>query len=814
MFTGRLDLSQLTKIARSPLGSLRPAAGEGGLAIRPGADSPAPAPKPEDATSHTGFIVLRLAEAGNDPEADRVESLAELAERFKLEALARALDNFGLGRGRRLVTSVPPERLRGMESRARQSPFPPLRSLLSYWLLDLRKDPGRMDEVIKTLRALPGVADAYPHLAGEDPAPNPADEPYSGNQGYLDPAPDGIDARWAWTQPNGSGGGVAVTDMEQGWRLTHEDLSPAAPSLIFGDNRPSSYNHGCAVLGAMIAADNTVGVIGIAPDAGSVRCSSHYDAGLGVNGFVSGAVVAAIDAMAPGDVLLIEYQTGSRPAEIVDDSFDAIRLASALGIIVCEAAANGGADLDAYTNAAGLQILNPASVDFRDSGAIMVGACLDALPHNRKAASNFGARVDCFAWGDNVASTCYGDLDDGGPDADRAYTADFENTSAATPQIAGAALIVQSMTAAATGARISAAQMRLILSDPATGTAQGPGVAGNIGIMPDLRAILEGMLGVSSDVYLRDNIGDDGSVPTAGGISASPDIIVRPIPVPDPQTAFGEGSGTEGSQTLGSAVEAGQDNHIYVRMRNRGGTAANNVTCTVYWSPVSTLVTPAMWTQIGVTSPVNVPVGDILTVTDGLIWPEAEIPGEGHYCLVGVLDHAADPAPVLPPPTDFDGFRSFIRNQNNVTWRNFNVVDNIDDPSADPSALPFLVVNFPDRRRVFDFVIERRLPEEAWLWIEVPLALAKPFCARVDLDCRIDKKRQTARIALPRAARMVVPEVLLPAEARLTCRFVVEGLSKYGRPGHGIAIGQHYKGEELGRVSWRFDRKRDPKRIC
>lgn len=57
-------------------------------------------------------------------------------------------------------------------------------------------------------------------------------------------------------------------DVEHGWLLSHEDLTPVAPTLIFNDNRTSSFDHGCAVLGEMVAADNTVGVIGIASDAG------------------------------------------------------------------------------------------------------------------------------------------------------------------------------------------------------------------------------------------------------------------------------------------------------------------------------------------------------------------------------------------------------------------------------------------------------------------------------------------------------------------------------------------------------------------
>lgn len=118
--------------------------------------------------------------------------------------------------------------------------------------------------------------------------------------------------------------------------------------------------------------------------------------------------------------------------------------------------------------------------------------------------------------------------------------------------------------------------------------------------MPDLRAILDCNLGLAADTYLRDNVGDDGSVPTAGGISSSPDVIVWPAAAPDPTAAFGEGSGTENSAMLGFEVEAGQDNFICVRVKNRGCTAATVATVQVFWSPVTTLVTPAGATHVAI----------------------------------------------------------------------------------------------------------------------------------------------------------------------------------------------------------------------
>ncbi|MDH3602095.1 MAG: hypothetical protein OEU26_20985, partial [Candidatus Tectomicrobia bacterium] len=232
---------------------------------------------------------------------------------------------------------------------------------------------------------------------------------------------------------------------------------------------------------------------------------------------------------------------------------------------------------------------------------------------------------------------------------------------------------------------------------------------------------------------------------------------------------------------------------------------------TIYWSEVSTLVTPDMWNLIGSTPPKNVLADDTLKVSDALVWSSGDIPAEGHYCFIGVLDHLADPAPVLPSPTDWDGFRSFIRGQNNVTWRNFNVVDDVFGPGPAPSFQNFLIANYPDRRRIFAFVIERRIPRGVDVWLELPLEIANPFIGDLDLKVDVDREKRIALILLPAAPRMVVPKVLLPAKARFRCRFHFKGLAEHGRPGNMLSIGQHFEDQEVGRVTWRFVKPRDPK---
>jgi hypothetical protein len=344
--------------------------------------------------------------------------------------------------------------------------------------------------------------------------------------------------------------------------------------------------------------------------------------------------------------------------------------------------------------------------------------------------------------------------------------------------------------------------MRTLLSNPATGTAQGPGVAGNIGVMPNLQSIIQTTLGLVPDIYLRDAVGDTGVIPSAGAISVSPDVIVTTAAVADPTASFGEGSGTENMDTLGSQVEAGQDNFIYVRMRNRGNSGANGATARVYWSEVATLITPAMWNLIGSSAPVNAPQGDTLVVTDPITWSAADIPATGHYCFIATASHIQDMEPPVPGPMDWAGFEGYIRNNNNVAWRNFNVVDVLPDPSADPVEVQFMIVGAPDRARVFDLEIMQRVPEGMRVWLELPVALFAPLRRAGFVEAKFDKKQQRVRVLLPSLRSLSIRKVRLGPTDKHQCKFVFHGAKGLKNGLHTVAIRQIHRREEVGRVTW------------
>lgn len=376
----------------------------------------------------------------------------------------------------------------------------PMPDLSGWRSVRVRGARSAIDRALALLRAREDVMTAFeaprPELpfvpgsttaSGSCPVRTP---PYEERQGYLRPAPGGIDAPSAWAKRGGRGDAVWFADVEGAWNTAHEDLPADRIRTIGGPMRGRDWEmHGTAVLGEIVSRENDLGMVGIAPNVARVITSS-------IAGVSAAAAIDRAQAeLRAGDVLLIElHAIGPRgrflPMEFWDDVFEVIQIASARGVVVVEAAGNGAEDLDHEDYKGKLDRRK------RDSGAIMVGAGAPAVDgwtdRSRLDFSNYGSRVDVQGWGRMVATLDYGDLQ-GCDAAQRKYTNLFGGTSSASPIVAGAALLVESIVKTEKGCPLSPRDLRALLVE--TGSPQTDGPHGrakqNIGPRPDLEGAIE-----------------------------------------------------------------------------------------------------------------------------------------------------------------------------------------------------------------------------------------------------------------------------------------------------------------------------------
>jgi hypothetical protein len=422
------------------------------------------------------------------------------------------------------------ERLRYEASAVAAYTDVPVPDLSVYYRVEA---PGRdLDKLASSLIEVETIEAAYVKPPAEPPqflndmAAAPEEAPpitpdFTARQGYLDPAPGGIDARFAWTVPGGRGAGVGIIDIEGAWRFSHEDLLLNQGGVIGGTQSTDIRwrNHGTAVVGEFGGDVNALGVTGICPDA-NTRAISIFGPGQSS----AAAIRQAANALNPGDIILIELhrpgprhnfqgrldQLGYIAIEWWPDDFDAILFATGRGVIVVEAAGNGAENLDdAIYNNPGPGFppgwTNPFNRANRDSGAIVVGA--GAPPpgtHGRNHGpdrsrldfSNFGALVDAQGWGREVTTAAYGDVQ-GGANEDLWYTDQFSGTSSASPIVVGSLACVQGALRAHGRIPLSPGRARQMLRASGSPQQDAPGRprTERIGNRPNLRQLIPSALG-------------------------------------------------------------------------------------------------------------------------------------------------------------------------------------------------------------------------------------------------------------------------------------------------------------------------------
>ncbi len=267
-------------------------------------------------------------------------------------------------------------------------------------------------------------------------AVDPEDDEFYTEQWHLENDVDDadIDAKRAWGFADGSGVVVAVIDS--GIEGSHPDLAGQVISGIDyvdgGEPNPEGTGgaeaHGTYIAGLIAAADNDIGVVGVAPGAKILNMRA-CSGGLCSNLDLVNAIYDSVDKGAD----IINLSLGSYELEEVGDPAlaTAIEYARDRNVLVVAAGGNDGVNLDHLQTDEGEPIvIIPAGLP---QGNILAVGASDRLDR-RPQFSNYGSVLDLFAPGTDMATT----------GLDSTYVNAGEGTSYAAPVAAGVAALLLS----------------------------------------------------------------------------------------------------------------------------------------------------------------------------------------------------------------------------------------------------------------------------------------------------------------------------------------------------------------------------------
>lgn len=140
--------------------------------------------------------------------------------------------------------------------------------------------------------------------------------------------------------------------------------------------------------------------------------------------------------------------------------------------------------------------------------------------------------------------------------------------------------------------------------------------------------------------------------------------------------------------------EAGSTNWVYVKIHN-GFNSTTSGNLELYFANASSALSwPANWTLL-----TSIPVSSFAAHSTRIVQAQwNNTPGPGHFCIVARWVSASDPM-TTPETTDIN---ANVRANNNIVWRNLNIVDLAPDASGDAD---FIVRNVTKERLITSLAI-------------------------------------------------------------------------------------------------------------
>ncbi|MBF0167451.1 MAG: hypothetical protein HQL45_07435 [Alphaproteobacteria bacterium] len=196
-----------------------------------------------------------------------------------------------------------------------------------------------------------------------------------------------------------------------------------------------------------------------------------------------------------------------------------------------------------------------------------------------------------------------------------------------------------------------------------------------------------------NDLFVRDSLQDTGVVPSPGYPYTSPDIICYQQ-VADPTTTFTNNYNTDPN----IPYEIGVYNYVYVRASNLSTQPASG-TMKVYVTDINFVLTPNTWINKAMTTgggqnfvalpqvPAPQPTAPSISVaTTPFMWqPPTD---NKHYCAIGQVITQSHPNNIPASFSKWDDFVMWVRNNQNICWRNLSIVNNLPNPQWD-QPIPF-----------------------------------------------------------------------------------------------------------------------------